>query len=164
MGYIDVSYQAVTFLLSTVLGAVMCLLYDILRALHKRTLKGFFEVFVSDLLFWSIAAMLTFCFLIIRCNGNVRGFVIVGQAIGFVAVRLTLSRYFLAGINWIMSVFSCIFRWIGRFIAKMFRIPKNILKKILKYAKKLLQHKCKLMYNLLKVRIFKSTGKVLDKN
>lgn len=164
MGYIDVSYQVVTFLLSVVLGAVMCLLYDVLRALHKRTLKGFFEVFVSDLLFWGVAAIMTFCFLVIRCNGNVRGFVIVGQAIGFSAVRLTLSRFILAGIDWIMSAFSCVFRFIWRFVAKMFRIPKNIFKKILKYAKKLLQPKCKLLYNHLKVQKFKITDEVLDKN
>ena len=164
MGYIDVSYQAVTFLLSVVLGAVMCLLYDVLRALHKRMLKGFFEVFVSDILFWSIAAVITFCFLVIRCNGYVRGFVIVGQVIGFSAIRLTLSRYFLAGIDWIMSVFSGIFRFVWRFVAKIFRILKNILKKILKYAKKYLQPKCKLLYNHLKVQKFKSTDKVLDKN
>ena len=59
---IDVSAQIVTFLLSLALGAVLCLFYDILRVLHMTSVNGFAEVIVSDLIFWLVAAMATYCF------------------------------------------------------------------------------------------------------
>ena len=52
MGYVDVSHQAVTFLLSVILGSVLCLIYDIFRVIHKLYINGFFEVLVTDLLFF----------------------------------------------------------------------------------------------------------------
>ena len=152
MDYIDTTNQVATFLWSLALGAVMCLLYDGVRVLHKFSIKGFFEVMISDIIFWLIAASVTFCFLVLRCQGEVRGYVLAGQAIGFTAARFTVSRFFVLGLS---SLFKAISKLLGTF-GKGFHFiaavcEKNI-KKILKYIKKVLQHKAKLLYNQLKMR------------
>ncbi len=159
MGYIDVSYQAVTFALSLVLGAVLCVMYDLMRVLHKTLVKGFFEVLVCDILYFGLAAVVTFCFLVIRCEGSVRAFVLVGQILGFIAVRFTLSRFVLSVGVWIFTVISKIFKKFGLVVLSILRKLKNFLKKTLFYAKKGLQPKCKLLYNDLKVRIFRFKNK-----
>jgi hypothetical protein len=159
MGYINVSYQAATLGLSIVLGVVLCLLYDLVRALHKICIKGFFEVLVCDVVYFGISAVITFCFLIIRCQGEVRLFVLVGQLVGFVALRLTVSRFVLKVFILILSFIFRAFEFIGSTLVAFLKKLKNFFKKMLIYAKKLLQPKCKLLYNQVKVRIFKITTK-----
>ena len=96
MDYINIntSEQVITFVLSIGLGFLFCLLYDILRVFHRLWLKGFFEVLVSDILFWAVLSVVTFCFLIIRCQGSVRAYVMLGQAVGFLVARITISKFF----------------------------------------------------------------------
>lgn len=152
MGYIDVSEQALTFFMSFGLGALLCLLYDIVRALHKTAVKGFFEVLISDLIFWFVAAFITFCFLILRCQGTVRGFVLFGQLAGFLTVRFTLSRFLIKFFVFAVSIFSTCFRAISARLYKSAALLEKNIKKFFNMAKKVLQPKAKLLYNLLKVR------------
>ena len=152
MGYIDVSAQALTFLMSLGLGCVLCLLYDVVRALHNTCIKGFFEVFVCDLLFWSVCVFITFCFLVLRCNGSVRTFVLIGETIGAVTTRLTVSRLFLPFISKVFNGLERMFLLFGGIFGKLLKYVENFFKKMLLNAKKYLQPKAVLLYNLLKVR------------
>lgn len=151
MGYIDVTQQMLTFAFSVLLGIILCLLYDIVRALHRVALKGFFEVLICDMLFWMASAVLTFCFMIIRCNGMVRGYVLFGETVGAVFTHYTLSRLWLAILLKIFGILA----WISRVSAYIFiklSLPfEKILKKSIKTVKKVLQHKWGLLYNQLKV-------------
>ncbi len=153
MGYIDVNFQIVTFLLSISLGVVLCLFYDIVRVMHKLFAKGFFEVFIIDLLFWVLASFLTFCFLIIRCQGTVRGYVLFGALIGFIAVRLTISKIFLI----VFEKFYCFSRKIINLFVLLFKFLVSplckIVKKIQILTKKVLQDKVILLYNHFKLII-----------
>ncbi len=153
MDYINVNTneQVMTFVLSMGLGFLFCLLYDILRVFHRLWLKGFFEVFVSDILFWFVLSVVTFCFLIIRCQGSVRGYVLIGQLLGFSVARITVSRFFVKALTGIFTIISNSFHRFGGVIGKnLLKCEKN-LKKLLNKAKKLLQDKAILLYNQLKV-------------
>ncbi len=152
MGYIIPSNQVATFLWSLLLGVAMCMVYDILRALHKVSVKGFFEVLLSDLLFWCLWALITFSFLVLRCKGEVRGYVLFGQAVGFVAARLTVSRVVFPFFTACLRFFSRIFTAFGKKLHGLLRIVEKNIKKSLKYLKKCLQHILKLLYNQLKIR------------
>lgn len=136
MGYIDTTAQLITFLLSLCLGALLCLLFDLIRFLHKILLKGFFEVLLSDLLFWTVAAFITFCFLLIRCKGFVRGYVLFGEAVGFFALHFTLSNYFLSLLYKIYSFFRRIFLGFYKLSAKISAPFKKISKKLIFVVKK----------------------------
>ena len=153
MEYININTteQVMTFVLSIGLGFLFCLLYDILRVFHKLWLKGFFEVLVSDILFWFVLSVVTFCFLIIRCQGSVRVYVIFGQTLGFVVARITVSKLFMRLLTAIFTIiskcFNRFFGMMGEFLSKC----EIFLKKLLNKAKKLLQDKAILLYNHLKV-------------
>ncbi len=151
MGYIDVTQQILTFALSVLFGVVLCFMYDIVRALHRVVLKGFLEVLICDILFWLTSAILTFCYLLIRCNGMVRGYVLFGETVGAIFTHYTFSRVWLAIL---LKIFGTL-AWIKRTLASIFikvSLPlKKILKKIIKTLKKVLQHNCRLLYNQLKV-------------
>lgn len=161
MEYININTneQVLTFVLSIGLGFLFCLVYDILRVFHKLWLKGFFEVLVSDLLFWFVLSVVTFCFLIIRCQGSVRAFVLFGQVVGFLVARLTVSGLFVRGLTAVFTIISKCLRRFGEAIGKfMSKCEKNF-KKMLNYVKKLLQDKAILLYNQLKVCIREKRNK-----
>ncbi len=151
MGYINTDNQVFTFLWSLVLGVAMCLAYDVIRAFHKVSVKGFFEVMLLDLLFWGAWSLITFSFLILRCKGEVRAYVLFGQAIGFIIARISVSKLFYRFFTFVLRALARIFEILGSNVCKTVGCLEKNIKKILKTIKKGLQHKVKLLYNQLKV-------------
>lgn len=149
---VDTNAQIINFLMSIVLGFVVCLLYDFLRALHKTTLKGFVEVLITDTLFWLFSAFLTFCFLIIRCNGIFRGYVIFGMLLGFIAFRSLISSFVLRFFVFFIGILLGIFHFISSKIRYILVSINKYLKKYLFIIKKVLHNKITVMYNQLKLR------------
>ncbi len=107
------SQQAVTFLWSILLGVAACLLYDVLRFLHKTIIKGSFAVFLGDIIYFSVISVITFCFFILFSKGVIRMYVYFGELLGFILCRKTLSRL----------IFPLIIKtdqWIRRLLLKIF--------------------------------------------
>ena len=152
MGYIDVSYQTITFFISVALGVSFCIFYDILRVLHKNLIKNTIEVFISDLVFWCLLAVITFFFLVLRCNGQLRVFVILGITAGFISCRLLISRLIYWVFNKIVSVLVAILHFVSGVINKFFIYINKLLINSMLLCKKLLQPKVKLLYNQLRLK------------
>lgn len=153
MWEININDQIATFLWSLVLGVAVCLLYDIFRALRTAVKHGAAAVFAEDIFFWLLAAFMNFVFLMGRTGGGLRGYVFVGEIIGFWTLRFTLSRGFVFILSRIIGFFaklhrtvsgkSADFLWLtGRFSVKFF----TFLIKNLKRVKKLLKSRDKLLY------------------
>lgn len=94
MWEINISDQIFTFLLSMVLGTMLCFFYDILRATRKAGINSFVVVFFGDLIFWIISAFITYIFLLSRTNGQIRGYVLMAQMFGFILFRISISPLF----------------------------------------------------------------------
>lgn len=146
---IDVSAQAVTFLLSLALGALLCLFYDILRVLHMTSVNGFAEVIVSDLIFWLVAAMATYCFLLIRCLGQIRLYVLFGILVGFLIVHFTVSNIFMKIMRSVFKALYAVIGFIKKILLFVFSPIMRFLKKLSFKVKKFLQDKAGLLYNRL---------------
>ena len=104
MGEVDFEYQLLTFLLSVALGIIICVLYDVLRITHKHCDKNGLIIFVTDILFWIIAAFLTYILLLLRCMGSIRVFVLLGEAIGFLLFRQSASDILLTVAEFIIKI------------------------------------------------------------
>lgn len=145
--------QIITFLLSLCLGAIFCAIYDIIRAMRKVCINSFFAVTITDILIWILYAFATFVFLISRTNGEIRGYVLAGEATGFVLFRLSFSRLLFPFLQFVFiktaAVNEKITRYIGWFYAKseylILKTSKSVFK-IFKSAKKLLKNARKLLY------------------
>lgn len=156
MWEIGVGDQLLTFLYSLIFGGILCIFYDVLRALRKCNLNSYVAVFISDFLFWVVSAFLTFIFLIARTNGEVRGYVLISQLLGFVLCRLTLSKLsfpilklafgFVSdllkktsdGIIAFCVVLEQLLQHITKFMQKILKSVAQTLKKLLKNARKVL--------------------------
>ena len=150
--------QIITFVLSLLLGCIFCLLYDILRALRKVCLNSFMAINICDLICWIIYGFITFIFLIARTNGEIRGFVLLGELIGFVLFRVSISKYIVGILGWFFIKLAYIKQKIdGLFYLYFDKSEKGVLKtikyvpKIFKSIKKFLKSRLKLLYNKLNI-------------
>ena len=136
--------ETVTFLAALVMGAVICAVFDLFRVARLTVRPTAVSSFWQDIAFWLIAALLTYLFLLVRCDGEIRGYVLLGQAFGFVLCRLTVSTVFIRVMAAVMGAVK--------------RFQRAISRRLLKPLGKLLRRFCRFL-----VHLCKKTGKILKK-
>jgi len=102
------SGQAWLFLSTIIVGAAIGLLYDMFRIFRKTAPHAGIAVQLEDLLFWVVATVLTFYYMLHRNYGEIRPFVMLGVVIGVVLYFITISRFIVracvAVVNYIIKV------------------------------------------------------------
>lgn len=159
MWEISVNGQITAVIYSLILGAVLGMFYDIIRACRKSGLNSFAAVFICDVFFFAISAVAMFIFLVGATNGEIRGYVIFSCAAGFIVYRLTLSKavfYLICKLFVFISfvtkrILSLIFEGLRfctipvSFIAKQLKFTG---KRIFEALKKLLKNTRDMMYTV----------------
>lgn len=131
--------------------------------MRKTGFNSFIAVFITDILFFVFSAFVTFIFLISRTNGEIRAYVILGETLGFIFSRHTISKLYLKilcaifcvivklkiylrkKINW---VYDKVEYYIIVFLKQIFIKLKNVLKSI----KKVLKKGVKLLYTIINIK------------
>lgn len=131
---LSLSAQTAYFLWSLVLGLVLGILYDIVRATRMVLHAGRVHVMISDIVFFTICGVLTSLFALPFNKGDVRGFIIFGEAVGFLTYRLTLGSV-------MGKMYAALARVLRGFIQKM----RNFLEKLFDF---LLKAIARLVYNI----------------
>lgn len=85
--------QIYTFLLSIALGTAVGVVYDMFRAFRRAIPCRKISVFFQDVIFWLIACIIFFCFSLIRCEGQIRFFALLGMFSGFTLWIMTVGKY-----------------------------------------------------------------------
>ena len=169
MWEINVSDQVASFLYAVVLGCMLCVFYDIIRALRKAEHHGTVAVFFGDLIFWIVSAFAVFLFLIARTNGAARGYVFVAALTGFILFRITVSRFLFKVLlfvfrrmhrflKWITAVFSTLVTVLNRVFDVIGHFCNGILKNSMRTAKKLLKYVYRMMYTKRNRKSSEQTG------
>lgn len=163
MWEISVGNQVATLALSLCLGFLLCIIYDVLRAMHKTGFNSFLAVFITDILFWIFSALITFIFLMSRTNGEIRAYVLFGELIGFIAFRFTVSKLWFKLLCVCFKSFVRFKRFLRRKTNRIYlklesfviRFLKQTLlksKNVLKSVKKLLKKVSKLLYTIINIK------------
>lgn len=143
MWEISNSLQILSFARSLVLGILICLIYDILRAKRHAVKSTVVAIFFEDIIFSVLTAFITFLFLLSITNGEMRGFVFFGMAIGFLISRISISFIWFKILNYIFINISNGYVWlfkriysgfdyVSENIAYLFKKSKKRVKKVLK--------------------------------
>ncbi len=157
MWEIDINDQIVTLLLSLVLGVAVCVLYDIFRAIRCAVDHSAVAVFFEDILFWVLAALVNFIFLMGRTGGGLRGYVFVGEIAGFFVFRFTVSRVIVSALSWTIAFAVKIYGtavdktadlfWsFWGILRRVFGFLQEKSKRVIKSAKKLLKSRAHMLY------------------
>ncbi len=143
----DIWEQAATCGYALLLGVVLCLIYDSFRIHRILKHPKRLVVFGEDILFFAGAAVLVFCFLVIRCDGELRLYVLACSLLGSILFRCSLNKkifkFRLFAAKKIQKVLTK-FKGIGNkllawIFARVVRCKKK-LKNILKTKKKALEN------------------------
>ncbi len=127
----DISQQLSVFLYSLGFGFAVGFLYDISRAFRISFFKKGRLVFFQDVVFFSVAAIITFCFLLVINGGRFRLFVFCALLMGFAVYYLTLSVILLELICTAFRVFKKIILFSASLITAPLRALVGIFSKIL---------------------------------
>lgn len=137
--------QILNFLYAIVLGIIFDLFYDIFKSFRLNIKFSDILVFVQDILYFFILSVLSFCFFLIFTYGEIRFYILIGFAVGFLVSRFTLSKISIPVFSFIIRViikFLGYLRWIFN---KLYDFLYNILKKVGIFSKKTLKSVKKLL-------------------
>lgn len=88
-----ISFELQFFLISVLWGAILLLVYDILRIFRRLIKHDSFFVAFEDLIFWVCASLFIFVMMYKENNGIIRGFSVMGMAIGMILYYYLLSDF-----------------------------------------------------------------------
>lgn len=126
------SDQAIAFLWAVVLGAALGVLYDWFRIGRILKQKWWLTVFLEDLLFALAGALATaFCFTFTN-HGQVRMFLLVGEALGFVIYFNTVGVLVTAQAR----LLARFLRWLRGLLGRFGRCFLQLFHKIMNFLKK----------------------------
>jgi spore cortex biosynthesis protein YabQ len=138
-----IANQVYVFLYAILSGAIVALLYDILRIKRRAIKTNVIIVGLEDILYWIVAAILLFLTVYKSNSGEMRGYIFLGNAIGVILYEELLSKFIISSsvmiINIIKKVVSLIFRILFypfKVIFKILAIPLSfIFKQLLRFVK-----------------------------
>ncbi len=152
---VDLNGQIVSFWIAVALGAVLCVLYDVLKFARLVFRSGKTAVFVQDLAWWTVTALATYVLLLVRCKGVVRSYAVIGEVVGFAAYRFTVSRVAEKPLKKLALAVRAAARFvetkilapITAAVKKIIRWIEKILKKFTNFLKNHLKQSVKMLYN-----------------
>lgn len=148
MGF-SLSEQMMSLLYSLLCGVILGGVYDVFRALRIIIGKRKRIIFVCDLIFMLIFSFVSVFYSMSVTRGNTRYFIVMGELLGFLIMRLTVGRVSIRCFEWIFSGSK--------------KIIKIVIEKFVKSAKKLLQDKYRVLYNMNEKRKVKRYQKRNDR-
>lgn len=88
---LNLADQTAYFLWSLALGLALGAVYDLVRAARLLLKARGAHIIISDIVFFVLCGIATSLFALPFNKGDVRAFIIFGEAVGFLAYRLTLG-------------------------------------------------------------------------
>ena len=122
---ISLSAQTAYFLWSLVLGVALGMLYDVIRAARMVLRAGKILVLISDIVFFTVCGVITSLFSLPFNKGDVRAFILFGEAVGFLTYRITMGSI-------MGKVYAFLARKIRSFVQKIRKILQIFFNYLLK--------------------------------
>ncbi len=137
MWEIDLNSQIQTFLLSLIVGAGFCVVFDILNIFEEKLHLSKAAIFIADILLFVGFAIFDFCFFLATENGEIRAFVFIGEIIGFFLCKKILAIIYIPAILLLFKAIKwLIYRIYRLFIRPVLNFFRKSGKRFLKSVKK----------------------------
>lgn len=123
--------QTLLFLIFTINGVLIGIIFDIFRISRKTIKTSDFVTYIEDFLFWIITSIILLYSIFTYNNGELRFFMFLAVILGFLLYLFTISSYLIKInvkiINLVKKVFLKIFEIIYNPFIKVFKILKKII-------------------------------------
>ncbi len=133
-----IDFQIQVFTMSLAVGILLGLVYDGIRIFRRVVKHNIIVISIEDILFWMMAIVILFTFLIYENNGEIRGFIILGIFIGvFIYLKVFSNPIVKIG----TKILKTILDMFNKSICGLIKFFENFTKKHLQFNKK------RLLYN-----------------
>lgn len=117
-----ITSQVYVFFWSILIGAVLTLIFDFFRLMRRNKETRDLIVYIQDIFFWIIVAVVIIISAFITNSGELRGYMFIGYALGSMFYLLLFSKL-------ILKIFGTIFDKIDLVFEKIFSFFRKIFKK-----------------------------------
>ena len=156
-----VTNQAYLFLVFTINGILIGLLFDIFRILRRNFKTSDIVTYLQDILFWILTGFILLYSIFTFSNGEIRFYMFLGVFLGCLVYMLIFSKYFIninvkiilvlkKVIGKILSIIIFPIKIIIKFIKKIFFKPINFVTINIKKFKTNYQKKIKNVFKIQK--------------
>ena len=125
-----VENQAYLFLVFSLTGVVLGVLFDFFRVLRKTFKTGDFVTYIEDILYWILAGIIILYNIWFFNDGEIRVFMILGILMGAIIYCLTLSPIFIKIDYFFMKKIKSVFTLLYNILKIPIEFMINLLKKI----------------------------------
>ena len=120
---ISLAGQTIAFLYSCAFGVALCVVYDLFRAVRLFFLLGRVWTAFLDVLYFFLAAVFTFAFFMAVTQGEVRGYLYLGEFLGWFLYYETVG-------SWLFRLQNQIFSFLHRVMRKIASPFRKIVRKL----------------------------------
>ncbi len=125
-----VENQAYLFLVFSLTGVILGVLFDFFRVLRKTFKTGDFVTYIEDILYWILAGIIILYNIWFFNDGEIRVFMILGILMGAIIYCLTLSPIFIKIDYFFMKKIKGVFTLLYNILKIPIEFMINLLKKI----------------------------------
>jgi len=129
------------FLMSVLWGALVLLAYDQLRVIRRVIRHNTVAVAIQDVIFWIAASVFIFALIYVENSGIIRGFSIMGMAIGMILYHYMLSDLIVTGLSRLIRLLLYPFNKLFKQLKKWAESFKILFAKIKARIRKAAAHK-----------------------
>jgi len=126
------STQFSTMLSMIGMGALFGVMFDTYQRFLNRPKRNRLIVFVNDLLFWAIQALLIFYILFLVNNGEIRFYIFIALLLGFAAYQSLLKKGYLRVLELLIAVVIAIFQFLKKtFLLLIYKPVVNLIRLVI---------------------------------
>lgn len=125
-----VTEQVYIFLCSILIGAIMGIVFDFFRALRRKGNTKNIIVYLQDVIFWLIVAIIIITSSFMLNDGELRAYMLVAYILGALIYMLVFSKY-------IKGMFALIFDFFEKIVKVIYTPVFKLIEKINKKQEKM---------------------------
>jgi len=114
--------QAYLFLIFTINGVLIGFLFDIFRVLRKSFNTNDLITYIEDIIFWILSGVIILYSMCKFCDGELRGYTIIGISVGLITYILLISTYVVKIFVFIINILKIILKKILMVLIYPFKI------------------------------------------
>ena len=116
--------QVYVFLWSIVVGVILAILFDLFRALRFKGIKDIW-VYIQDVIFWIVAAVVIIASTFIINEGELRGYMLIGYLLGAGFYMLLFSKFVLHILRFVFDGIRNGFAFVAKKMKNAFKFVKR---------------------------------------
>ncbi|WP_242855792.1 spore cortex biosynthesis protein YabQ [Ruminiclostridium josui] len=119
--------QVYIFFYAVLAGGVLAFLYDILRIKRRAIKTNVIILSVEDIIFWLLSAIIVFLTVYNSNDGQMRGFIFIGNILGVILYLSLFSKFVIASSMMVINFIKRIVLFIWRVVTYPFKLIYKII-------------------------------------